>query len=608
MQSALSCRGNCRASCHAARQFVWLHPESLIGNLQADHDGDTAFLVAPYFGMNYKDRTVINTMKSNEIQDAFDSSQSYVRLEYFSKDDVVHNTFSKRDMYIVGGKLGKGINAQGILMNALQFLQDMHYKGFKVEIGGQSIVARDPDKENIVMGYARLNDDVTQEMLDKSKMGVLVNKDGSKWKSGNKYLKTSAKKQLHILLQAAVDNSKEFLLATWGYNGYPFLIPKMFIQDSGSPIGSKQSNTITSAIRKELMPSLARRGVSTENNRSQRFDEMFETSKQMYEFNNSSGVQKGQIIAEKANTRRLRFGNDSNLAKNTLPVEKIRFNNKITSLEKLISVPHESLLKYEKSNPDDSVHGHPLGYHENRIVRAIMQTQKDLYTIQRGTQRYYPETRSFEKDKQLARRFINEAAREFYKIMMSAKVYQDATKSRITASGYPYQEKLIDFIDKWVNKGDKKKGLPAWNKLSDDQQAYATLRFLRGVLKFSTSTKKKVGVKEERLAKSLMETRQKIKEEPDLKNIESLKRLEEKLESNLAKVHEPETYLNLSRPRDIEKILPMPLMHPRVWSEFANRFGPNLREASNKRISLKTDSRYEDRNEKTLEELLKDCP
>ncbi len=35
---------------------------------------------------------------------------------------------------------------------------------------------------------------------------------------------------------------------------------------------------------------------------------------------------------------------------------------------------------------------------------------------------------------------------------------------------------------------------------------------------------------------------------------------------------EPETYLNLSRPRDIEKILPMPLMHPRVWSEFANRF------------------------------------
>ena len=71
---------------------------------------------------------------------------------------------------------------------------------------------------------------------------------------------------------------------------------------------------------------------------------------------------------------------------------------------------------------------------------------------------------------------------------------------------------------------------------------------------------------------------------------------------------EPETYLNLSRPRDIEKILPMPLMHPRVWSEFANRFGPNLREASNKRISLKTDSRYEDRNEKTLEELLKDCP
>ena len=40
----------------------------------------------------------------------------------------------------------------------------------------------------------------------------------------------------------------------------------------------------------------------------------------------------------------------------------------------------------------------------------------------------------------------------------------------------------------------------------------------------------------------------------------------------------------MGRARDIEKMLPMPLMHPDVWSEYINRFGPNLREASNEKI------------------------
>ena len=587
---------------------VWIHPESAIGNLQADHDGDTAFLLAPYFGMNYQDRSVINSMKAKETKEAFDSFQNFVRLEYFSKGKDTHNAFSKEHMYSISGKIGSGLNSQGILMNSVQFLQDMHYKGFKAEIAGQKIIARNPDSENVVMNYAKLNDDITQEMLDKAKMGSLVNKDGTEWKSGDKYLKTSAKKELHILLQAAVDNAKEYLLYNWGYNGYEFLIPKMFIQDNGSPIGKKQAGSIGRLIRKELQTSLSRRGVSSVNNRSEDFSEMFNTSREMYEMNKSSGVEKGQIITEKANTRREKFGPKSNLAKETLPIDKITFNNKTTTLEKLIAIPHESLLKYQKNNPNDNVHEHPLGYHENRIVRAIMQTQKDLYTIQKGTQRYYPETRSFEKDKQEARRFINEVAREFYKIMMTARSFQDATKSLITSSGYPYQEKLIEFIDKWVNKGDKKKGLPSWNKMSDDQQAYSTLRFLRGVLKFSSSTKRKIGEREKKIAKAIIETREKIAKETNPKKIEYFKNQIVKMENNLSKLHEPQSYLNISRARDIEKLLPMPLMHPTVWSEFANRFGPNLREASNEKISLKTDARYEDRNDKTLEQLLKDCP
>ena len=48
-------------------------------------------------------------------------------------------------------------------------------------------------------------------------------------------------------------------------------------------------------------------------------------------------------------------------------------------------------------------------------------------------------------------------------------------------------------------------------------------------------------------------------------------------------------------------------MHPDVWTSFANLFGPNLRRASSKRISLKSDARYEDRKRRVVEEIIKEC-
>jgi len=532
---------------------AWLHPESIVGKMQADHDGDNGFLLAPYFGDNYQDKSIIKAMQSDSIKKAFENMDSFVRLEYFKKKDKKYKLTKKADMYTISGKLGKGINSQGILMNSVSFLEDMYFKGFKAEVGGQTIVPKNPDKETEIMNYAQLNDDITQEMLDKAKMGTLVHKDGSKWESGDKYLKTTPIKQLHILLQSAVDNAKEFLLADWGYNGYKFVIPKMFTQENGSPIGLKQVSTMTSLIRKELMHNQARRGVSNVDNNSQDIESMFALSKDMHEMTNMSGVEQGEIIRNKANGRRLRYGERSRLYKDTMEIDKIIFNNKNTPLEQLLSIPHQSLLDYESLNPNDKVHNHPLGYHPNRITRGIVQTQKDLYTIQKETQRWYPETKEFSKDKEVARRFINESTREFYNIMMDAVSHQDKTKSLITSSGYPYQEELIKYIEKWKFKGDKKKGLPSWDKMSEEQKAYSTLRFLRGVLTL------------------------------DGKN-------------------------NVSRNRDVEKLLPMPLMHQGVYTEFMNRFGPNLREASNERITLKSQSRYEDINDKTIEQLLKDCP
>ena len=586
---------------------VWFHPESATGKLQADYDGDTGFLLAPYFGQNYTDRTIVNKFNDKNTKSSLENLESFVRLEYFKKPSVEYKMTSKKDMYIVTGKLGRGMNAQGMLMNAVTFLEDMYYKDLKMDIGGQKIVVRNPNEESIIMSYAPLNDDVTQEMLDNAKMGTLVNKDGSEWESGDKYLRTTPLKQLHTLLQAAVDNSKEYLLADWSFGGWKWIAPRIFIQDNGSPIGSNQAGSIASLVRKELMHNVSKRGVDMSDNKRQDIDGMFKTSKEMYELNSMSGVQRGQKIKEKANIRRIRYGKDSRLAKRTSEVEKIVFNNKLLPLERLIAIPHESLLQYEESNPDDKVHGNPFGYHPNRIQRAIMHTQQDMYTLQKETQRWYPETKAFEKDKEIGRRLVNEMTREFYNIAMQQRLYKDSTKSRITSAGYPYQEKIIEFIEKWLTKGDSKKGLPSWNDLSDEQQAYATLRFLRGALTFSTKTHKKVGEKEKRLHNQIIDLKAKAVEEIDLGIVEEIENKIEKIEKQLSNIYTPSTYQSVSRPRDIEKMLPMPLMHPSVWTAYANLFGPNLRRASSEKISLKSDARYEDRKRRITEEILKEC-
>ena len=592
---------------HGHGHVVWFHPDTVIGKLQGDHDGDNAFLLAMYFGRNYSDRNIVNLMRSKEVKQAFEARDQIVRLEYFAKKDVGYKVTKKSDTYITAGRVGRGLNSQGILMNAIDFMENMYYKDMKMEIGGQKIVVRDPEGSSIVMKYAKLNDDITQEMLADSKMGVLVDRDGNKWKSGDKYLMTSPMMELRILLQAAVDNAKEGLLADWGFMGYNFLIPKIFIQENGSPIGSKQAVSISSLVRRELMYNVLRRGVDEKTKKSQSMADMFASSKDMFDLNQMSGKQRGAEIMRRANIRRVRFGKDSKLYRNTMEISDLTFNNKLTAMEQLISIPHESMVKYQQANPNDSVYEHPFGYHPNRYVRAIMQTQKDLYTIQSHEARWYPVI-GWEKEKQVGRIFANNVTGDYHRIMMNARMHKDITKSRITAAGYPYQEDIIKFIDKWLNHGDKKKGIPSFLELSEEQQAYATLRFLRGTIQFSNKTKEKITKREEYLGNLILNLREKLtKPEISEKERERIESNIEKHKDTLAKSREPSSWLKMGRARDIEKILPMPLMHPGVWSEFINRFGPNLREASQEKITLSADARYEEHNDKTYEQLMKGC-
>jgi len=105
-------------------------------------------------------------------------------------------------------------------------------KGFKTKIDGAEITVTaeiiKSDEDLVTMDYAEFVDKPNISEGDK-----IVAKDGSKWKSGTKYLQTSSEHELATLMQVATDNTKEMLLGMWIENSEfntvrDFMISRVF--------------------------------------------------------------------------------------------------------------------------------------------------------------------------------------------------------------------------------------------------------------------------------------------------------------------------------------------------------------------------------------------
>ena len=585
---------------------VWYHPESSFGKLQADHDGDNSFIHMMYFGPNFTDNTVVNEMLKPEVKEEFEKQSGFVRLEYFEGVSDEYKYTKKDDMYVVGGRLGVGLHSQGIITNAITFFEDMNHKGFKATIGKQTIVTRDIYNDKAFMRYAPLKDNITNDMLEAAGMGVLVDKGGNPWEedAGKKYLMTNPITELRIMLQAAVDNAKELMLSKWKYRDYDTLMPIMFKQDNGSPIGKKQNRTIARNLRKLLSYGDMRRGRDVKTRRVKGISGMFEDSRGMYELLQMRPKERSEHIRKRANDHRDAF---QSRQKNTLEIESLSFNKNVTPIENLLATPYRVMREYMEANPNDLVWEHPWGYDDNRIVNAIVQTQKDMYSIQSKTERWYP-MEGWDDKKEEARAFINEAADEFHNIHAMAELYNSVSKSNLTAAGYPYNEEILDWMNKWYHRGNKKMGIKAFKDLDEHQQAYTTLRFLRGTTRQTKFITKKLKGQSARIVKNMMKMRDKIND-PSIseKSRATATKSLTNLNNRLKELMVIRNVMSMSRIRDIETILPAQLMHKGVWQEYIERFGPNLREASSDPVSLKMNVRYEEQNDKSDEQIIGKC-
>ena len=478
---------------------IFFHREDVFGRLQADFDGNNVFLEFFYEQTNVKDLTKKLTWL--QASDTFKKKQKVVRLEYFAKSDEDTSYARHSDIYKIGSELIKSGGAQGLVTNIKSVRGVLQVKDFRTVIAGTEIVVVKED-DSVVMDYAPLKDGIKKEDLQGTDT---ITKDG--------FLKTTSDYELSTIMQAATDNTKDMLLGLWGYDGRPFLLRKIFKRADGEDLTTNQLNILSTVVNRFIYNKY-RRGTSLKGE-NLNFEGMFDMSREVHEFSRQSkGLQQKDILNSVNAEIKGRTGYGE--------LEKVYVNGKISHLERVLSVLHQvfsqnDLVGYK-------VAGHPLGFSSNRITNAHLAAVRELPSLH-GKWGVTQETLNDVYE------IVTPMVQEWRKIFADAVSYSKSMKTNPTAVAYDYNEKLNDFILKWLKK---------YEQISDEQKRAVTLKFFYGI-----------------------------------------DELRKKVEGGVVKLYKPE------EGKGAGKLLPMELMDEDVYRTYMNLFGKHLKTAGESPVSLK---------------------
>ena len=307
---------------------AFLHPITVYGEKQADHDGDTVGYSILYrpdeTGRSFRSPILTNAMVNK--REEFKEKLVTIRIEFFDKPDQPQEYTSFRNVARLTNQYMRRLYSQAVSTNAKSLLGVLREKEMVITIGDTEYRARNKNELSI-MRYSPMKDEITQEMVEEVKMGTLVNKNGQPWEEGDgkKYLKTDVDTELDIIQQAAVDHAKELYLAYWNSDKtlYEFIFNRMIVKDDGSMVtDDKVISTISTNLRKFIQSGTDRQGVDINHNKKD-MTEIFKSSQDMYSFNNSNAVERGQLLTDKANVYRT---DRSNRKRYTYPIESISMN------------------------------------------------------------------------------------------------------------------------------------------------------------------------------------------------------------------------------------------------------------------------------------------
>lgn len=613
---------------------AWFHPETIFGRKQGDFDGDHVTLEFLYKGADLSDSSLVDKILEMQETNAYKNNRQVARLEYFQHMKFDDYTRVQNVMRLMSGFMSRQ-NMQGMITNTKTIRSMLASKDFKADIGGEIEIVKENDI--VMMGYAPLNDNVTQESLDqisgKDANGVVVDKDNKRWtknSKGSKFLRTTSAHEFSILLQAGVDHGKEMLLVNWRIKDNQDLIRRMFKRTDGKPLNARQTQSLAYLV-KFFKYSPDRRGEGP-----QRFSldmpQVFERSREIAEHITGSAEQQGADVIEYVEQRRQKAAsyarNEGQMAKilnKSLPVSSISLNGTSSPIETILSQPHLSMARYNENNVDKQIVGDPFHFSPNQIVHAHVAA---LRTLPVEVTRPYGTDASLlsATDQQAfseAQHFAETFAVEFGNLFARAKMINKEQKNVFTTQTFDYDQQLNDLIEKWLYVGEPKFGVKPFEALSEKQKAAATILFLEGTAREKrtqnvtvkkqlanasasidkrtekiTNLVKEIAVLEKSLPAQAAEgeysveskdskAAEAIQKKIDAKN-KAIKALEDNNIKSQQRIEELGTLgtFYVSRTRDVQKLPPIELMHKPTYTQYIQEFGRQLPKASKSPIKL----------------------
>ena len=631
---------------------AWFHPETIFGRKQGDFDGDHVTLEFLYKGENYSDSSLVDKILEMQETNAYKNNRQVARLEYFKHMKFDDYTRVQNVMRLMSGFMSRQ-NMQGMITNTKTIRSMLASKDFKADIGGEIEIVKENDI--VMMGYAPLNDNVTQESLDqisgKDANGVVVDKDNKRWtknSKGDKFLRTTSAHEFSILLQAGVDHGKEMLLVNWRIKDNQDLIRRMFKRTDGKPLNARQTQSLAYLVQ-FFKYSPDRRGEGP-----QRFSldmpQVFERSREIAEHITGSAEEQGTDVIEYVEQRRQKTASyartEEQMAKvlnKSLPVSSITLNGTSSPIETILSQPHLSMARYNENNVDKQISGDPFHFSPNQTVRAHVAALQNLPV---EVTRPYGTDASLlsEADQQAfveAQDFAETFAVEFGNLFARAKMINKEQKNVFTTQTFDYDQQLNDLIEKWLYVGEPKFNVKPFEALSEKQKAAATILFLEGTAREKrtqnvaakkqlanasasidkrtekiTNLVKEIAVLEKGLPVQAAEgeysveskdskAAEAIQKKIDAKN-KAIKALEDNNIRSQQKIEALGTLGTFyrSRTRDVQKLPPIELMHKPTYTQFIQEFGRQLPKASKKPIKLSKIVRLYENQPRVIQEKL----
>ena len=469
------------------------HSRAVLGDMQADWDGDTVTI--KWMDQEETESLLEFTRQKNDdgtwgLSDLYEKVRNDPKLERFKMPE--RKDLSSPDAVMEGVYSSyKNNGAMGLIMNLISLRGVLESKNFEAifqetagDRRGEAFninVIKSSDR--VVLPF-EMREEIIEENLNAGEK-IVVGEDGAK------YLETTSRNAMAIILQAALDDSKYGLLSSWGYaggipesgsatesgeGGIPFVMKQIFEKVYEDGTSDEMTNQDIWKLWKILAArnsksyygfrfSGLRNGMSKKGQEASMRQIMFE-SKLIHLQNELTNEQLGAYMKAHGNRGKLKSGSPK--------IVNISIVNNKTHFEELLSYPYEYFV--ERYGTDEYLSflrlESKVQKNAHRMTMEVISDQIDTFRLPAEDGGIFQDGISAE-DESIGYRFHKKLAKPFYEILDEGKTLNSGVQrdTSYSLAAYDYVEAFKNLIADNIEE---------FEKLTPPQRFVATTWFLQG--------------------------------------------------------------------------------------------------------------------------------